>query len=75
MALKFGEATNLSSGTSHDDACDALCGCAPRGQPLSRRSFLCSAAAAGLGASRFADKQTPPASRDDRQTVFRHLSY
>jgi hypothetical protein len=49
MALKFGEATNLSSGTGHDDACDALCGCAPRGQPLSRRSFLCSAAAAGLG--------------------------
>ncbi len=49
MALKFREATNLSSGTSHDDACDALCGCAPREQPLSRRSFLCSAAAAGLG--------------------------
>jgi predicted TIM-barrel fold metal-dependent hydrolase len=51
MALKFREATNHSSGTSHDDACDALCGCAPRGQPLSRRSFLCSAAAAGLGSA------------------------
>jgi predicted TIM-barrel fold metal-dependent hydrolase len=49
MALKFRAATALSSGTSHDDACDALCGCVPRGQKLSRRGFLCSAAAAGLG--------------------------
>src|ERR1700722_10682565 len=48
MALKFGKATDLWSGTGRDDACDALCGCAPRGQPLSRRSFLCSATAAGL---------------------------
>jgi 6-methylsalicylate decarboxylase len=49
MALKFREATNLSSGRSHDDGCDALCGCAPRGHRLSRRGFLCSAAAVGLG--------------------------
>ena len=54
MALKFRETANLSSGINHNDACDARCGCSPRGQPLSRRSFLCSATAAGLGGALFA---------------------
>jgi hypothetical protein len=58
MALKFREATHLSS---RDDACNALCDCAPRGQPLSRRGFLCSAAAAGLGGALSASRAQAPA--------------